>query len=147
MIWVMMVTGLIARAAGGEGLVACVLRLAVFLVMMVSAWRFARGPYLTLLNSVSRGWWLFSAMTAVFYNALTIVGGIPTNLRMRPDAMRIVRHDMRHQLQTVASLAQNGDTAALLDYVGKSQKKLDSTTPERYCSHPVLDAVLANVAA
>nr|WP_325199080.1 GHKL domain-containing protein [uncultured Oscillibacter sp.] len=204
MIWVMMVTGLIDHAAGGEGFVTCVLRLAAFPIMLAAAWRFARKPYLALLNTVSRGWWLFSAMTGLFYVSLTIVGGFPTSLRSRPDAvpaavmmlillpltyatifivlhqqdklfrtqerqrvfeaqavmmshriedirraedaMRIERHDMRHQLQTVASLAQKGDTAALLDYIGKSQEKLDSIAPKRYCSHPILDAVLTNAA-
>lgn len=205
MIWVMMVTGLIDHAAGGEGLITCILRLAAFPIMLVIAWRFARTPYLSLLNSISRGWWLFAAMTGVFFVALTIIGGIPTNLRQRPDAipaavmvlillpltyatifialyqqerryciqerqrvfemqavmmsqriedirlaedaMRIERHDMRHQFQTIATLAQKGDSAVLLDYIGKSQEHLDSITPERYCSHPILDAVFANTAA
>lgn len=62
------------------------------------------------------------------------------------NAIRIERHDMRHQLQTVASLAQRGDCAALLDYVGSSQAKLDAITPKRYCSNAVLDAVLVNAA-
>ena len=61
-------------------------------------------------------------------------------------AMRIERHDMRHRLQTVASLAQRGDRAALLDYIGLSQEKLTAIEPKRYCSNPVLDAVLVNAA-
>ncbi len=205
MIWVMMASGLVDHALGGEGLVTCVLRFVAFPVMLVAAWRFARRPYLALLNSVSRGWWLFAAMTGLFYLTLTIVGAIPTNLRYRPDAipaavmllillpltyatiftvlsqqdklfriqerqrvfeaqavvmsrrvedlrraedtMRIERHDMRHQLQTVAALAQKGDIAALLDYVGQSQENLDSIAPRRYCGHPILDAVLTNAVA
>lgn len=205
MIWVMMVTGLVDQAVGGEGLVTFILRLAAFPAMLAAAWRFARRPYLALLNTVSRGWWLFAAMTGLFYVTLTVMGGIPTNLRSRPDdvpaavmvlvllpmtyatifvvlhqqdtlfrtqerqrvfeaqavmmsrrvedirraedVMRIERHDMRHQLRTVASLAQAGDMAALLDYVGKSQEKLDAIVPRRYCSHPVLDAVLTDAAA
>ena len=63
------------------------------------------------------------------------------------ETMRIERHDMRHQLQTVASLAQRGDCAALLDYIGSSQEKLAAANPKRYCSHPALDAVLVNAAA
>ena len=63
------------------------------------------------------------------------------------ESMRIERHDMRHQLQTVASLAQRGDHAALLDYIGSSQEKLTSIEPKRYCSIPALDAVLVNAAA
>ena len=56
------------------------------------------------------------------------------DIRRAEEAMRIERHDMRHQLQTVASLAQRGDCAALLDYVGASQEKLDDITPKSYCS-------------
>ena len=62
------------------------------------------------------------------------------------NTMRIERHDMRHRLQTVASLAQRGDHAALLDYIGSSQEKLTAIEPKRYCSNPALDAVLVNAA-
>ena len=62
------------------------------------------------------------------------------------NTMRIERHDMRHQLQTVASLAQRGDRAALLDYIGLSQEKLAAIEPKRYCDNPALDAVLVNAA-
>ena len=204
-LWVMAVTGLIDHVVGGEGLVTFVLRLAAFPVMMAAAWGLARKPYLALMNTVSRGWWLFAAMTGLFYLTLAIMIGIPTNLRQRPDdmpaavmvlillpltyatiftvlrqqdrlfrtqerqrvfeaqavmmsrrvedilraedAMRIERHDMRHQLQTVASLIQRGDSGAILDYIGQSQEKLDAIAPKRYCTNPILDAVLANAAA
>lgn len=68
------------------------------------------------------------------------------DIRRAEEAMRIERHDMRHQLQTVASLAQRGDCAALLDYVGASREKLDAITPKSYCSNAVLDTVLVNAA-
>ena len=61
--------------------------------------------------------------------------------------MQIERHDMRHRLQTVASLAQREDYAALLDYIDSSQEKLTAAEPKRYCSSPALDAVLVNAAA
>ena len=61
--------------------------------------------------------------------------------------MQIERHDMRHRLQTVASLAQREDYAALLDYIDSSQEKLAAAEPKRYCSSPALDAVLVNAAA
>lgn len=68
------------------------------------------------------------------------------DIRRAEETMRIERHDMRHQLQTVASLVQREDSSAVLDYVCKSQEKLDSIVPKRYCTNPVLDAVLANAA-
>lgn len=87
MIWVMMVTGLLDYAAGSEGIVNFSLRMAAFPVMLVVTWRFVRRPYLSLLHSVSRGWWLFAAMTGIFYITLTVMAGIPTNLRLRPEDM------------------------------------------------------------
>lgn len=204
MIWIMVLTGIVDAVAGGEGLLTFILRMAVFPVMLFVAGRFVRRPYLSLLSSVSRGWWMFAAMTGLFYITLTVMAGIPTNLRQRPedmpvaimvltllpltyatmflvlyqqdelfhtrerqrifeaqavmmsrrledirhaqDIMRVERHDMRHRLQTVASLAQRGDSAALLDYVGTSQETLDAVSPESFCTNPVLDAVLVHAA-
>lgn len=68
-------------------------------------------------------------------------------IRRTEEIMRIERHDMRHQLQTVASLAQRGDREALLDYIGTSRAKLDAAVPKSYCTNAVLDAVLVNAAA
>lgn len=87
MIWVMMPTGLIDYAVGGEGLVTFVLRMIAFPVMLLVTWRFARRPYLKLLHTVSKGWWLFAGMTGLFYITLTIMGGLPINLRLRPEDM------------------------------------------------------------
>lgn len=69
------------------------------------------------------------------------------DIRRAEETMRIERHDIRHQLQAVASLAQRGDRAALVDYVGASQEKLDAIAPKNYCANAVLDVVLVNAAA
>lgn len=87
MIWVMMVTGLIDYAVGSEGLVNFVLRIIAFALMLPLTWFWGRKHYLRLLHTVSKGWWLFTGMTAIFYVTLTIMGGIPTNLRLRPEDM------------------------------------------------------------
>ncbi len=89
MLWVMIVTNLIDYAACGEGLVAVVLRVVACLVMIFAAWRLVRRPYLKLLRTVSRGWWLFAAMTGLFYVTLAVMVGSPTNLRSRPEDMPI----------------------------------------------------------
>lgn len=85
MIWVMSITGIIDIFIGNSGLWTFVLRIVAFPVMIFLAWRWARKPYLRLLNTVARGWWLFAAMTGLFYVAMTIMIGIPTNLRLRPE--------------------------------------------------------------
>ncbi|MBR2928773.1 MAG: GHKL domain-containing protein [Oscillospiraceae bacterium] len=85
MIWVMSITGIVDIFIGNTGFWTFVLRIISFPIMLVLAWRWARKPYLRLLNTVARGWWLFAAMTGLFYVAMTIMIGIPTNLRLRPE--------------------------------------------------------------
>lgn len=85
MIWVMSLTGIVDIFIGNSGFWTFVLRLVAFPIMIFMAWRWARKPYLRLLNTVARGWWLFAAMTGLFYVAMTIMIGIPTNLRLRPE--------------------------------------------------------------
>lgn len=67
------------------------------------------------------------------------------DMRRAEEAMRIERHDMRHQLQTVLLLAQRGDYSTLLDYLNKSQAKLSSVLSKSYCTNPILDAILVNI--
>ena len=62
------------------------------------------------------------------------------------ETMQIERQDIRHQLQTMASMAQREDCAALLDYIGSAQEKLTAVEPKHYCNNPALDAVLVNAA-
>lgn len=85
MIWVMSITGIIDIFIGNTGLWTFVLRIIAFPIMIFLAWRWARKPYLRLLNTVARGWWLFAAMTGLFYVSMTIMIGLPTNLRLRPE--------------------------------------------------------------
>lgn len=83
-IWVMVTTNLIDYAVGGEGLVMFILRMAAFPVMGFVSWHLARKPYLMLLRTAERGWWLFAGMTGIFYLTLAIFAWTPTNLRLRP---------------------------------------------------------------
>ncbi len=39
-------------------------------------------------------------------------------------------------------MAQRGDTADILSYVGQTQALLGETSVECYCANPVLDAIL-----
>jgi len=89
MIWLLGVTALIDYALGSEGLVIFILRMAAYPVMLFISWRFARRPYLSLLGTVHRGWWLFSAMTGFFYIMLVYISCFPTNLRLRPEDMPV----------------------------------------------------------
>lgn len=85
MIWVMSITGIVDIFMGNSGLWTFIFRIIAFPTMLFLAWRWVRKPYIRLLNTVARGWWLFAAMTGLFYVAMTIMIGIPTNLRLRPE--------------------------------------------------------------
>lgn len=64
--------------------------------------------------------------------------------RKAQEAMRISRHDMRHQWMTLYALVQQGDKAAALDYIGVAQSQLDETASIRWCQNPTLNAVFAS---
>ena len=60
------------------------------------------------------------------------------------DQHRQERHDFRHKLRTLAALAAKGDYGQLQQLAREYEKNLDEYTLDHYCSHPVLDAVLAS---
>ena len=57
--------------------------------------------------------------------------------------IRIQRHDLRHQLQTVTELLAQGDRDAALDFLNAAQKRLDEQKVIRWCRPPILDAVFS----
>lgn len=58
--------------------------------------------------------------------------------------VRIQRHDLRHQLQTVTELVARGDQEAALAFLDAARQRLDEQSHTRWCQHPVLDAVLSS---
>ena len=57
---------------------------------------------------------------------------------------KIIRHDLRHILSTVATLAESGDTRAILDFVeNTADLSEDVPAPLKYCGDPILDATLS----
>ena len=57
---------------------------------------------------------------------------------------RIERHDTRHHFQITASLMENGDTHAALEYIHTILAQVHESDQMRYCSNPVLNAVLSS---
>ena len=51
---------------------------------------------------------------------------------------------MRHMLATIASLAENENARAVLDYVNTAATPYDVTTTTHYCNDPILDATLSS---
>ena len=58
--------------------------------------------------------------------------------------IRIQRHDLRHQFQTVTELVSRGDQTAALDFLDAAQKRLDEHQAIRWCHPPILDAVFSS---
>ena len=60
------------------------------------------------------------------------------------EGIRIQRHDLRHQLQTVTELVAQGDRDTALKFLDAAQTRLDEHTVTRWCRPPVLDAVFSS---
>lgn len=63
-------------------------------------------------------------------------------VRQTEEKLAIERHDLRHRFQTVASLVEQGNQEAAMEYIGASQKVLDETQHPRFCQNVILDAIL-----
>lgn len=57
--------------------------------------------------------------------------------------MRIIRHDLRHILSTIASLAESGDTGAILDFIRKTDGLGSITIPMHYSDDPIVNATIS----
>lgn len=57
---------------------------------------------------------------------------------------RIIRHDTRHMLSTIATLAENGDMQAILDFIGVADENPDMPETSCYCTDALLDTTLCS---
>ena len=57
---------------------------------------------------------------------------------------RIYRHDMRHHLRILDSLAQQDNAADILAYIGQLNGRLSDISERSYCANPSVNAVLAS---
>ena len=55
---------------------------------------------------------------------------------------KIIRHDTRHILSTIASLAESGDMQAILDFTDNAYQKPDMPEAFHYCTDALLNATL-----
>lgn len=55
---------------------------------------------------------------------------------------KIIRHDTRHILSTIASLAESGDTQAILDFTSIAGQNPDIPESTHYCTDALLDTTL-----
>lgn len=57
---------------------------------------------------------------------------------------KIIRHDIRHILSTIASLAESGDMQAILDFTDNAYQMPDMPEASHYCTDALLDTTLCS---
>ena len=60
------------------------------------------------------------------------------------EGIRIQRHDLRHQLQTIAELLAQGDRENALEFLDTARERLDEQKVVHWCRQPILDAVFSS---
>lgn len=60
------------------------------------------------------------------------------------DVIRRERHDLRHRLQVVSKLVEQGHSQEALNFLDEAQRRLDEQKEMQWCRSPVLDAVLSS---
>lgn len=77
---------------------------------------------------------LYIQMDAIIHQAETI--------NENDKKMRILRHDMRHNIQMLSSLIVNGEIAAASTVISELNDNLESTKPIVFCKNPVINSSL-----
>ncbi|WP_455721482.1 sensor histidine kinase [Agathobacter sp.] len=54
----------------------------------------------------------------------------------------LLRHDMRHFLNNIATLVENGDSEKALDYIHSIVKTTEKTINKRYCANEIINVIL-----
>ncbi len=65
------------------------------------------------------------------------------NIEKLASQTKMIRHDTRHMLATIASLAESGDMQAILDFINASDTHPDMPDDSHYSRDPFLDATLS----
>lgn len=59
------------------------------------------------------------------------------------ETVKIVRHDLRHRIQTAAQLVARGEREKALAFLDAAQMQLDQKKAEHWCQPPILDATFS----
>lgn len=89
--WIMQVTNLLDRMCGDTYIVMFLSRIVLFLLLEAIIWFYLRRPYLVLQAETKNGWWLFTAVAAVYY-ILIVTMSIPvgTALPAPPEILKLL---------------------------------------------------------
>lgn len=188
--------------SGGTYIFIFVSRILIFPLLEIYFYKKVRNMYFEIQNSTKKGWYVFAAISAIFYVLISLMMNRPVSVLERPEYIpqvilvlilipviylhilgtlihqnklheieeqdnilklqvanmksrmdeyssteekfRIERHDIRHKLQAIESLAKSGEYEKLLDYINECDKSISETKVKHYCSNTVLDAVLSS---
>ena len=87
--WLLQLTNLLDRLAGGGYAVLFFSRLILFPLAEYLLWRYLRRPYRELQRKLSRGWWLFAVIGLTYY-LLIMASAVPVDAPL-PDAAGMLR--------------------------------------------------------
>lgn len=87
--WLLQLTNFLDRLAGDTYLVMLISRFIVFPVVELFFWKSVRLPYMELQSKLQSGWWLITAVGAIYY-LLIMVTSVPVGVPM-PDMVGLFR--------------------------------------------------------
>ncbi|MCR5830156.1 MAG: GHKL domain-containing protein [Lachnospiraceae bacterium] len=79
-------------------------------------------------------------------NRLKVVEVEYESLARMQEMSRIYRHDMRHHMVYLQSLADEKKLDEIKNYIQENVKMIDSVTPRRFCDHEMLNLLLSYTA-
>ena len=65
-------------------------------------------------------------------------------MRRSEQEIRLIRHDMRHHLQSIATSIENGDIDAAMNIIKGFSSTIEATVVKRYCSNATVNTVLSS---
>jgi len=116
-----------------------VVRLVLILILMPVT-------YLALLSALKRQMLYYETRNHQDLLAAQISGleGRMSAAQAAEETIRIERHDLRHKLLAVEDMIARGERADVLDYIHTLQGEVAYAKPEKWCDHPLLDAVFSS---
>ena len=100
--------------------------------------------FLILAKLMNSSWalWEARAEKRAVERQLEIQRRDQEDLRLKLEAGREYRHDLRHHLAVLAGLAKNENAEAVVGYIGKLEERLASTQGETWCENMAVNALL-----
>jgi sensor histidine kinase regulating citrate/malate metabolism len=108
-----------------------------YLVLLAAVWCCASVIFAVLFT---RQRTLDSSQIQSSRNALEAAKNHYAELTASLEEAAALRHDIKYQLNTIAELANKKDWEAIADLLDKANKSI--TSPSRFCSHGIADALL-----